>query len=76
MTYPTTTTPTIQPAFLDVRNAADFIGLSARTLDRWRWAGTGPRYRRHGGRVVYSVADLLAWSEAQASAPSLEPLVK
>lgn len=56
----------IEPAFLDSHTAAVYIGLSPRTLDRWRWAGIGPRYRKHGGRVLYSVADLLAWSESRA----------
>jgi hypothetical protein len=60
----------IEPAFLDVHSAAIFIGLRPRTLDRWRWAGTGPPYRRHGGRVVYAVADLLEWSDKQASLKS------
>jgi hypothetical protein len=61
-----TTELTVEAAFLNSIEAARFLGLSPRTLDRWRWAGFGPRFRRHGGRVVYAVADLLAWSEAQA----------
>lgn len=52
--------------FLDSTGAATFLGLRPRTLDRWRWAGKGPRYRRHGGRVMYAIADLTAWSESQA----------
>jgi hypothetical protein len=65
MTHQSTLRPDLKPAFLDTHAAATFLGLRPRTLDRWRWAGLGPQYRRHGGRVVYAVADLLAWSEAQ-----------
>jgi hypothetical protein len=61
------------PLFLAPTGAAQLLGVRPRTLDRWRSARTGPRYRRHGGRVVYAVVDLLAWSEAQASAPRPEP---
>lgn len=63
----------VEPAFLDSHGAAVFLGLRARTLDRWRWAGRGPRFRRHGGRVVYAVADLLAWSEAQVRVSTSDP---
>jgi hypothetical protein len=60
--------------FLDTNSAARFLGLQPKTLDRWRWAGCGPRFRKHGRRVVYATSDLLAWSEAQASAPTTAPL--
>ena len=60
-------------AFLDSPSAALLLGLRPRTLDRWRWAGKGPRYRRHGGRVVYLVSDLLSWSEAQSRSSTSDP---
>lgn len=48
--------------FFDREGAADFLGLSPRTLDRRRIDGTGPVYRRLGPRrIVYSRADLLAY---------------
>lgn len=62
------------PRFIDVQGTALLLAVRPRTLDRWRSTGMGPRYRRHGGRVVYALADLLAWSDAQASAPRPEPL--
>ena len=43
------------------RQAARFLGLSGRTLDKHRTYGTGPRYSKIGGRVVYAVDDLQAW---------------
>ena len=55
-------TPTnLPPRFLRTPEAARFLGLSGRTLEKHRYFGTGPAYRRIGGRVVYSVDDLTAW---------------
>jgi hypothetical protein len=55
----------VEPAFLDSHAAAVYLGLSPRTLDRWRWAGFGPRWRKHGGKVLYSITDLRAWSDSR-----------
>jgi hypothetical protein len=33
--------------------------LSARTLERWRWLGLGPRFLKLGGRVVYRLEDII-----------------
>lgn len=49
--------------FLDVKEAAAYLRLKKRTLDNMRWQGVGPRFRKHGGRVVYHRDDLKAWSE-------------
>lgn len=44
------------------KEAADFLGSSCRTLQRWRQTGEGPPYHRMGKRrVVYYRAELLAW---------------
>lgn len=32
--------------------------MSARTLERWRWQGIGPRYLKLGGRVVYPLEEI------------------
>jgi hypothetical protein len=37
--------------------------LSGRTLEKHRTFGTGPTYRKIGGRVVYAVPDLQAWAD-------------
>jgi predicted DNA-binding transcriptional regulator AlpA len=50
--------------FLDVNEAAAYLRLKKRTLDNMRWQGIGPRFRKHGGRVVYHRDDLKAWSES------------
>lgn len=48
--------------FLDTEEAADYLRLKKRTLDNMRWLGSGPRYRKHGGRIRYHIDDLVAWS--------------
>lgn len=49
--------------FLNVKEAAEYLRLKKRTLDNMRWQGVGPRFRKHGGRVVYHLEDLKDWSE-------------
>lgn len=51
----------LPPRYLRTKEAADFLSLSARTLEKHRTYGTGPAYHKLGGRVVYSVEDLAAW---------------
>lgn len=38
--------------------AAAYLKLSPRTLDRWRWAQRGPVFKKIGGAVRYAQADL------------------
>ena len=52
--------------FLTIPEAAQLLRIHRRTLDTLRWRGEGPGYRRHGGRIVYLLSDLLAWSERRA----------
>lgn len=51
------------PRFLRTPDAAVHLGLSARTLEKHRCYGTGPVYRKLGGRVVYAIDELDAWAE-------------
>jgi predicted DNA-binding transcriptional regulator AlpA len=53
--------------FLNTPQAAHYLGLSARHLERMRARGTGPRFRRHGRFVFYHLHDLDRWSEATAN---------
>ena len=48
--------------FVDTRRAAEMLGIAFKTLERWRWAGRGPSYRRFGGAVRYAIDDLEAWA--------------
>lgn len=52
----------LPPRLLRTPDAARFLGISIRTLEKHRTYGTGPTYRKIGGRVVYAVDDLQAWS--------------
>jgi len=51
--------------FLTTTQAGTYVGLSRRTLEKMRTAGTGPAYRKHGRYVRYHIADLDAWSAAR-----------
>ena len=42
--------------------------LSPRTLERWRYRGTGPQYLKVGGRVVYRLSDIEAFEATQIHA--------
>lgn len=52
--------------------AADWLGLSGRTLEKHRTFGTGPAYRKIGGRVVYAMQDLQAWADRGARLSTTE----
>ena len=51
----------LPPRYLRTPEAARFLGLSVRTLEKHRSYGTGPAYRKLGGRVVYALEDIQAW---------------
>ena len=63
----------LPPRFLRTKEAADFLSLSARTLEKHRTYGTGPAYKKLGGRVVYAVDDLQAWAERGAVTSTSDP---
>lgn len=50
---------------IDQKQLAERWNISAKTLERWRWAGEGPRFLKLGGRVVYRITDIEAFEEAQ-----------
>ena len=51
--------------YLGTREAAAFLGLSPRTLDRYRVTGEGPAFHRFGSRILYARDDLEAWAAAR-----------
>ncbi len=53
----------LPPRYLRTQEAARHLGVSPRTLEKHRIYGTGPLYRKIGGRVVYKVADLERWTD-------------
>jgi len=54
------------PRMLRTQEAARFLGISLRTLEKHRTYGTGPTYRKIGGRVLYTVDDLQSWADIGA----------
>ncbi|GGC94247.1 helix-turn-helix transcriptional regulator [Chelatococcus reniformis] len=63
----------LPPRFLRTPEAARFLGLSGRTLEKHRTYGTGPAYRKLGGRVVYALDDLQAWANRGAVTSTSDP---
>ena len=51
--------------YLGTREAAAFLGLSPRTLDRYRVTGEGPAFHKFGTRIRYARADLEDWAAAR-----------
>ena len=51
--------------YLTNEEAASFLRLSPRTLEKKRVEGSGPRYRKLGRRVLYAVSDLESWADAR-----------
>ena len=67
----------LEPDFLDKLineyEAADFIGHSVRTLQKWRVNGGGPRYIRISSRSIrYRRKDLIEWIEARSCSHTSE----
>ena len=57
--------------YLNVAEAGAYLRLKKRTLDNMRWMGTGPNFRKHGGRVFYHIDELKEWSlETRAKSTS------
>ncbi|MCE2474822.1 MAG: helix-turn-helix domain-containing protein [Alphaproteobacteria bacterium] len=48
--------------YMNTREVADLLGLSPRTLDRYRVSGDGPAFHKFGNRVRYLRADVEAWA--------------
>ena len=63
----------LPPRYLRTKEAATFLSLSARTLEKHRTYGTGPAYRKLGGRVVYAIEDLQAWADRGAVTSTSDP---
>ena len=63
----------ITPRFVRTPDAAVHLGLSARTLEKHRCFGTGPLFRKLGGRVVYAIVDLDAWAELGLRTSTSDP---
>jgi hypothetical protein len=59
--------------YVRTQEAARLLDLSARTLEKYRCHGTGPTFRKLGGRVVYLIDDLEAWADHAACHSTSDP---
>lgn len=52
--------------YLRTPDAAAYLGVGQSTLERKRIDGTGPAFRRLGGKIItYAIDDLDAWAGKQ-----------
>ncbi len=58
---------------LRTTEAATYVGLSPRTMEKHRTYGTGPVYRKLGNRVVYAIEDLDAWAAQEIRRSTSDP---
>ncbi|MFG8723592.1 helix-turn-helix transcriptional regulator [Pseudomonas aeruginosa] len=61
------------PRYLTNDEAATYLRLSPRTLEKQRVIGGGPRFRKFGRRVMYAVADLDAWADSRSFEATSDP---
>lgn len=43
------------------KQAAEYLGFAPQTLNRYAWLGKGPRFKKLGRLVRYTLDDLEAW---------------
>jgi hypothetical protein len=49
------------PLYTDPNGAAQFLLNSPQTLANWRLSGQGPPFSKVGNKILYAVADLIAF---------------
>ena len=59
--------------YLTTGEAARYLGLSERTLKRYRVTGDGPVFHRFGARVRYKREHLDAWAAARERISTVDP---
>jgi len=59
--------------YLTNDEAAAYLRLSPRTLEKLRVLGGGPRFRKFGRRVRYALTDLDAWADGRSYAMTSDP---
>ena len=63
----------VGPEFLTTEEAAAFLRLSPRTLEKQRVLGGGPRFRKFGARVLYAAIDLRTWADGRSYGMTSDP---
>jgi predicted DNA-binding transcriptional regulator AlpA len=58
----------VMQLILDQKRVATILGISTRTLERYRLTGMGPPYAKIGGKLIrYRQSDLEAWVQQNLS---------
>jgi hypothetical protein len=65
--------PSSPARYLTNAEAAAFLRLSPRTLEKQRVIGGGPRFRKFGRRVMYALVDLEAWADRHSFEATSDP---
>jgi hypothetical protein len=55
------------------KEAAEHLGFAPQTLARYAWLGKGPRFKKLGRLVRYTLDDLEAWIKEEGLTASSEP---
>lgn len=59
---------------LSEKEVAQLTGFSIRTLQGWRWRGTGPLFIRVSPRCIrYRLSDVEAWIEQRLRSSTSDP---
>ena len=57
--------------YFDTRSAAEYLGLSPKTLEKLRWQGGGPAYYRLGGFATFKMTWTSGVNLVAARAPAI-----
>lgn len=66
-------TPAQPQRYLTNDEAAEYLRLSPRTLEKQRVIGGGPRFRKFGRRVMYAMSDLNDWAADRSFETTSDP---
>lgn len=62
---PDSTQPPVLSQYLSRKQLAAELGVTVRTISRWRWERKGPTAHVIGGRIFFKRSDVEAWLEKQ-----------
>lgn len=51
---------------INTKEAAEYLGVSAGTLENWRISGGGPKFYKPKGKVFYFKADLESYIRGES----------
>ena len=54
-----------KPKYIPTKEAAKILGVSHRTLEKYRVTGEGPPYFKFGRRVLYLEEDVIEWAKSK-----------